>query len=68
MLKIVEKLQRAHFEKYVRIQVFSDPYFPVLVENHRFGPYTGKYGSEKTPISVYFTQWKITCLNSSIPN
>ena len=30
--------------KYVKKQVFSDPYLSVYRENLRFCPYTGKYG------------------------
>ena len=33
-----------HCVKYVKIQVFSDPYLSVYGENLRFCPYTGKYG------------------------
>ena len=43
-----------HCVKYPRIQFFCDPYFPVYL---RFCSYMEKYGSEKTRILEYFTQW-----------
>ena len=46
-----------HCIKYARIRVSPDPYFPVYGHNRRFSPHTGKYGSVKTRILVYFTQF-----------
>ena len=37
---------------------FLDPYIPVEKQNLWSCPYTGRYGSEKTRILEYFTQWK----------
>ena len=48
------KMTVIHCIKYARIQVFTDPYSPVLGQNLRFFSYTGKYGSVKTHILAYF--------------
>ena len=46
-----------HFIKYTGVRIISDPYISVLRQNQRFCPYTVIYGSEKTCILTYFTQW-----------
>lgn len=45
-----------HYVKYVRICVFSDPYFHVQGEKSSIPFLHGKNGPEKTSILAYFTQ------------
>ena len=58
VFNLSEKIFRSiNCVKYARIRVFSDQYFPVKEQNWKFCAYMGKYGSEKTHILPYFTQW-----------
>ena len=50
---ITYKSRLFHFVKYARMRVSSDPYF------FQFYRCAGKYGSEKTRIREYFTQYCI---------
>ena len=47
------------YVEHATIRVLTDRYFPAYEQNQRFCTYIGKYGSAKTRILAYYTQWKL---------